>query len=182
MDCILTMSIATLARKARATKGANISHEPFSINGTHRNQGWIGQTNNFRPNDSTWSLEDPTVIKGSVLSNNGMLATKYRWIRRPAPYAVVTKPADWQTQGDYVDYLRKKRVRECPSSEVVKQVAECTTGCASADVPSMPRKLGAYSQEEYIQHKASMVCESGVHFGNIPLRGSGAVCGGARVP
>ena len=40
------MSIATLKKKtqARYTNQMSIGHAGFSLNGTHRNQGYIGQT------------------------------------------------------------------------------------------------------------------------------------------
>jgi hypothetical protein len=129
------MSIATLKKKT-ATKYNNMSvNVPnFSINGTHRSAGWVGQTTLSRslpktilvgitPKGSggccgTYNLtnivqsavtskNDNKVIKPSVLSNDGMIATKYRWIRRPTPFTSV-KPGYNNNLNDQSDYITRK--------------------------------------------------------------------------
>ena len=99
------MSIATLKRKS-LVKYNNMSvgsPNGFSLNGTHRNQGYIGQTSLSRHLSRTLmkgstvrggggccgtyyqpgivqsavtSLEDSTVVKTSVLGTKGMIDTK----------------------------------------------------------------------------------------------------------
>ena len=148
------MSIVALKRKANATKNANISgqgSDGFALNGVYRNQGWVGQTSQFRQYDPTCMPEGNQVnVKSSVLSTTGMIATKYQWIRRPAPYAAVSKPISERTQENYIDYLHRKRLAQCVDP-LVKPMREPTEGCQKqcVPVPNMPRKTGAVSSTEY---------------------------------
>jgi len=144
------MSIATLKRKTAAKyNNVSVNVPQFSINGGTRNQGWVGQTSLSRSlprtlmvgdtprgsggccgtynrativQSAVTSTNNPAVIKPSVLSNDGMLATKYRWITRPAPYTSV-KPGDGNnlnTQSDYIARMTKVSVNttsDCPQME-----------------------------------------------------------------
>lgn len=111
------MSLVALKRKTQATKNQSTGQSQFSINGTMRNQGYIGQSLESRSlirtlhkgavakgsggccgtyNDSPdiepselCCLDDSTVVKPSVLSTKGMLANRNRWALRPAPHSVV---------------------------------------------------------------------------------------------
>jgi hypothetical protein len=113
------MSIATLKRKTQTEYNRmSVGYSNFSLNGTRRNQGYVGQTMLSRSLPKTpmvgntpkgyggccgtyritpivqsavTSTNDSSVIKSSVLDNFGMLQTKYRWVRRPQPFSV-TKP------------------------------------------------------------------------------------------
>jgi hypothetical protein len=139
------MSIVALKRKTAALhNNLSVNQKQFSINGTTRNQGYIGQTSLSRslihtpskgavlkdfnglyanPNikaSETISLEDNTVVKPSVLSFKGMLAKRERWINRPFPNAVV-KPDSGKNindQTDYITRLKKKTLSDiatyCP--------------------------------------------------------------------
>lgn len=134
------MSIATLKKKTQ-TKYNNMSvgERQFSINGTHRSQGYVGQTSLSRSLPRTLmkgnvaighggccgkfnktpivqsaviSLENPNVVKSSVLGTSGMISTKYQWIKRPQPYTSV-KPDNNQnnnSQSDYITYLVDKTI------------------------------------------------------------------------
>ena len=57
----------------------------------------------------TNGLNQPGVIKSSVLDTNGQLMTQYRWIRRPAPFTSVKPDAtlNLQTQQQYINVLRR---------------------------------------------------------------------------
>lgn len=179
------MSIVALKRKSDATVGSRISQTAFSTTGTHRNQGWIGQSNNFRSN-SICSQEDSTVIKTPVLSSSGLTTSSFRLAGRPMSGCntstrpnpcIVIKHTDWQTQGNYVEYLRRKRIRQCPDPSLQYKLVDETSGkCCNRNIPLLPRKLGAYSGAEYSEH-LSASCNSGIYFDNIPPSGSGAVCG-----
>jgi hypothetical protein len=59
------------------------------------------------------SLNDNTVIKSSVVGTDGMLATKYRWLRRPQPFAVVKPDTNNNINGqqDYITRLRKRALQ-----------------------------------------------------------------------
>jgi hypothetical protein len=140
------MSLVTLKRKTN-TQYNNMSanRKGFSLNGTHRSQGFIGQTSLSRSLPRTLmrgntvrghggccgkyptyhintegtglgtnTLNDPTVIKSSVLDTNGMIMTKYRWIRRPAPITSV-KPTDMLnngSSGQYTESLKKSTLMD----------------------------------------------------------------------
>jgi hypothetical protein len=135
------MSIVALKRKTEALyKNLSVGQKNFSINGTTRNQGYIGQTSLSRslthtphkgfsakgsggssgeydtsvniPASEICCLEDASVVKKSVLSTKGMLATKNRWITRPFPHSSV-KPdynRNVNDQGDYLTRLVKKTI------------------------------------------------------------------------
>lgn len=127
------MSIATLKRKTN-TKYNNMSvgQKLFSLNGTYRNQGYVGQTslsrtiiktphngiaerghgglygtyniNNIK-NSTINNVNDNDVVKKSSLGTKGMLMSRYKWVRRPQPYSVV-KPdnnINTSTQGEYIE-------------------------------------------------------------------------------
>lgn len=112
------MSLATLKKKTEHKyNNVSVSQNQFSLNGTRRNQGYIGQTSLSRTiiktpmKGSTYrghggccgkyeakglcpsginNLEN-NEIKKSVLSSSGMLQNRLRWVRRPEPYSVVKK-------------------------------------------------------------------------------------------
>ena len=111
------MSIVTMKRKTAATiKNDSVGFRNFSLNGTRRSQGYVGQDMRGRSLPKTImkgntpkghggccgkyvkgtivksivtlnSPNNPAVVKSSVLGTNGMIMTKYRWIRRPQPYS-----------------------------------------------------------------------------------------------
>jgi hypothetical protein len=134
------MSLATLKKKtASKYKNNSANLAQFSINGVHRNQGYVGQTSlgrtmlrtpakgtesqghggccgDYKTNDvqtsSINSTENNNYVKPSVLSTSGMLAKRNRWVNRPDPYGV-TKPSDsnnQSTSGDYTVYKRKNAI------------------------------------------------------------------------
>jgi len=133
------MSIVTLKKKT-ATQYHSMSvgtKTGFSLNGTHRSQGYVGQTMLSRSLPRTLakgttpkghggyngtfviknpvlsavtSTENPKVVKPSVLDNHGMLATKYRWIRRPQPFTTVKADdtLNSNTQQEYINHINNK--------------------------------------------------------------------------
>ena len=162
------MSIATLKKKTSArynhshissnngavlngtrSQGSFLTGAGFSLNGTHRSQGYVGQDTLGRSLPKTpmkgnvikghggccgsypiqpivqsavTSLNNPNVVKTSVLNNNGMLMTQYRWIRRPAPFVVV-KPDNTlnaNTQQDYVERLKQNTISSANNSDCQK--------------------------------------------------------------
>jgi len=133
------MSIVTLKKKS-AVKYNNMSvNTPaFSINGTHRNQGFVGQnvisrslprttvkshggccgTFPFKPiiMSSISSTEDSTVIKSSVLSTRGMIEKTYAmpYYNRPYPCSIVKPDAtmNMNQQSSYIAKLVKTTLKE----------------------------------------------------------------------
>jgi hypothetical protein len=132
------MSVATLKRKTQTQyRNMSVGQSAFSLNGTYRSQGYIGQTSLSRSLPRTLakgntirghggccgtypkypailsavnSTENISVVKKSTLSNKGMLDTKYRWIRRPQPFSHVGPKQVGQT--DYLKYLKQKTIQE----------------------------------------------------------------------
>jgi hypothetical protein len=152
------MSIATLKRKS-LTKYNNMSvgQNGFSLNGTHRSQGYIGQTSLSRSLSQTpmkdntpkgsggccgtylvnpivqsavKSTEDSSVVKKTVMNTSGMLSSRNRWAKRGAPFATV-KPDNnnnVNSQIDYITRLQKKVIADADSCYQTKtNCPKCTT-------------------------------------------------------
>jgi len=137
------MSIVTLKRKTQVQyNNMSVGKPNFSLNGTRRSQGYVGQTSlsrslpktpmkgnvacghggccgTFRKmpivqtvNPIAVTLNNTKVIKPSVINTNGLINTKYRWVKRPQPYSTV-KPDNNQNindQSNYITNLTKKTV------------------------------------------------------------------------
>jgi hypothetical protein len=179
------MSIVALKRKTM-TQYHNMSvgsPAGFSINGTHRNQGYVGQTNLSRFTSRTTirgnaphapgelftpgpvvmsgitSVEDPTVVKRSVVGTKGMIDTKYRWVRRGQPFMSL-KPDNNQhmnTQYDYVEHKKKKTLAaDCPKSEATPVFSECDKFKSSVCGKTTKPDPTALSYDKYMEkvHKA----------------------------
>jgi hypothetical protein len=161
------MSIATLKKKS-ANKYNNLSvgKPQFSLNGSLRLQGYVGQTmlsrslprtlmngNVVRGHGGLYGgyvqapivkegtglgtneLNDPRVVKSSVLDTNGMIMTKYRWIRRPAPITSVKPDTTMNvgSQGQYIDILQRVTLTDqCSQDPIVggksKNCDDCNNG------------------------------------------------------
>jgi hypothetical protein len=152
------MSIVTLKRKTQ-TKYNNMSvgEKQFSLNGTLRNQGYVGQTSLSRSLPRTLmkgnvakghggccgkflqtpivqsgliSLNDPTVVKSSVLGTQGMINTHYRWIKRGEPFSTVKPDTNnnLNTQDDYITRLKKNSIKEvddCNNNTEIQCLKKC---------------------------------------------------------
>ena len=134
------MSIATLKRKTHAkyNNSSVNTGEGFSLNGTHRNQGYVGQTSLSRSLSRTLmkgnvvrghggccgtynitpivqsgitTTENSRVIKSSVLSTKGML--RKRLLCNPCN---VVKPTQ-NPMTNIVEY-RKKEITKCTSTPI----------------------------------------------------------------
>jgi hypothetical protein len=154
------MSIVTLKKKtANKYNNLSVGQTRFSLNGSHRSQGFVGQTMLSRSlprtlmkgnvargygglNGSYASgsiirqgtglgnncLNDVRYVKSSVLDTNGMIMSKYRWIRRPAPYTSVKPDANLhlQDQGQYIDILQRLTISEqCSTAPTSKDKKNC---------------------------------------------------------
>jgi hypothetical protein len=133
------MSEATFKKKTQYkynNNSVNRGPQGFSLNGTHRSQGWVGQDSRGRTLVRTLnrgganrghggccgeyptpfvipseicSTENPYVVKTSVINTRGMLRERFAWIWRPEPYTTV-KPDDTHgvgDQGSYIQYLNQ---------------------------------------------------------------------------
>ena len=193
------MSIATLKRKTAAKyNNASVNVPQFSINGGYRNQGWVGQTTLSRSLPKTpmvgdtpkghggccgtyntgtivqsavTSTNNPADIKPSVLSTDGMLDTKYRWIGRPAPYTSVKPGAgnNLNDQSDYITRIKKETIND--TTNLCPPIAKCKESCKSSifkgrtDTPhginadSVTKTVGPQTGGEYVS-KLSDECAS----------------------
>lgn len=175
------MSLATLKKKtAHKYKNNSVNQPQFALNGTHRNQGFVGQTSFSRPNIGTPAsgtafrgygsgggeylihevkttsintTENSNVVKTSVLSSKGMLEKKTQWVRRSFPFSS-TKPGDAAHQSsanDYIVFKRKRTLKEeCKETSPV-MIHPTTTGKCSVPLVKSPEKIGvATSQGDYI--------------------------------
>jgi len=138
------MSIATLKRKTQAQyNNSSVGQPNFSLNGTRRSAGYVGQdtlgrslvrslshngalrghggccgkypTPQVVTSPEMSGLNNPSIVKSSCLNTNGLIMTKYRWIRRPA-LASSTKPNSYlnlNDQSTYIDNLARTTIAEC---------------------------------------------------------------------
>ena len=183
------MSIVALKKKTAAKyNNMSVNVPQFSINGGFRNQGWVGQTSISRSLIKTphrgatprghggccgtynMSIVKPLepctnnneVVKSSVVSTDGMLDMKYRWIRRPAPYSSVKPDVNHNLnqQGEYINRIKKKTLnattRQCPS--IPKQ--SCNLSCdlfktrtsMKAGIDNFTKNVGPIDQSEYVSN------------------------------
>jgi len=166
----------------------SVNVQQFSINGGFRNQGWVGQTSISRSLIKTphrgatprghggccgtynMSIVKPLepctnnneVVKSSVVSTDGMLDMKYRWIRRPAPYTSVKPDVNHNLnqQGEYINRIKKKTLnattRQCPS--IPKQ--SCNLSCdlfktrtsMKAGIDNFTKNVGPIDQSDYVKN------------------------------
>lgn len=135
------MSIATLKRKSLVQyNNMSVGQPSFSLNGTRRSAGYVGQdtlgrslirslsrggalkghggccgkypVREIKTSPEMACLNNANVVKPSSLTNAGLIMTKYRWIRRPQPYTSVKQDAtrNINNQAYYIDYLAKKTI------------------------------------------------------------------------
>ena len=153
------MSIATLKKKTAAKYNNNSVNVPlFSLNGTHRNQGYVGQDSLSRFTSRTLvrngglrnhggccgtftigqpvvsgikTTENSNIVKNSVLTTDGLIQTKYRWIRRPQPYAVVKNDYNnnVNTQCDHIVIIRNNAISEAAACYKVPNCQNDLSGC-----------------------------------------------------
>lgn len=134
------MSLVVLKRKtATLYRNMSVGESQFSLNGTRRNMGYIGQSLtsrrfiytpmkggverghggicgkypivNIRPSNML-CLNDNSVVKPSSINTRGLISTKYRWVRRPYPYSS-TKPvySVGNSMGIYIERKSRKALQ-----------------------------------------------------------------------
>jgi hypothetical protein len=167
------MSLATLKRKTQA-KYNNMSvgsKTGFSLNGTYRNQGYVGQTMLSRSlprtlmkgdvvkghggccgkypvheivQSAVTSLNDPKVVKSSVINTNGMIRTQYRWVLRPQPYSTTKQDTNHtlNPQSDYIKYLSANTASriDISYSEVETINKSLCNSCTTLPREALPRR------------------------------------------
>jgi len=162
------MSIVTLKRKTQAKyNNSSVGESQFSINGTHRSQGYVGQdtrgrylsrtlmkgitprgsggcygeynTNGIVNSDTVFSVENANVVKKSNVNTIGLHMTKFRWARRGAPYTS-SKPDDNHSIQTYHTYLEKKKTKnaDCPIDPSNNEVVKTSIGCSGFNGNQIP--------------------------------------------
>jgi hypothetical protein len=142
------MSIATLKRKTQVQyNNMSVGQNGFSLNGTRRSAGYVGQdtlgrslvrslsrngalkghggccgkypTPEIKMTPEMSGLNNPAIVKSASLTTNGMFMSRHRWIRRPQPYST-TKPngnVNNNAQSNYIDYLARKTLYDAKKCE-----------------------------------------------------------------
>ena len=145
-----TMSIVTLKKKTTVKyNNMSVSQPLFSLNGTHRNQGFVGQTSLSRSlprtlirnggyrnhggcsgcfyvgplvQSSISTTEDTSVVKLSTKNTLGLLhVEKYKCLWRPAPYTTVKMDSNQNlnAQSSYIRNIKKKTIKESDDCRVI---------------------------------------------------------------
>ena len=116
---LIPMSIATLNRKTKEKyHTGSIGKQQFSINGTHRNQGWIGQTSLARSTNYTNNFSNSnTIIKPSVL-NAAMVMNQKTIIK---PFNIV-KPNRSMHQSEHTTARQRFSLNEISKLPVLKPI------------------------------------------------------------
>jgi len=172
---LYTMSLATLKRKTQSKyQNSSVGVKQFSVNGTYRNQGYIGQTSLSRSLPRTLaggafnkghggccdtytdlktpiisavtSTENNSVVKPAVLSSKGMLARRLRCCDQ------TVKPdnsTSLNTQSSYLEYLKNK-CKKMESSTPLETSTGCLETCNYVKTGSDINE--SIAQSEYLQN------------------------------
>lgn len=219
------MSIVTLKRKTQVKyNNMSVGQQGFSLNGTRRSAGYVGQDTLGRSLIRSLSdkngvlkghggccgeyhigtpitspemigLNDPEVVKASSLGNNGLIMSKYRWIRRPKPFTT-WKPDDYLHNGHqsaYINHLRRKTILEsCHDTSGNTVQPKCcndlTTNYLFSTKKLFSRKqipiitkpasfLSAASQSEHIQTMAKKCVDNDVFYIPKNTKNTSFACG-----
>ena len=155
------MSSFILKKKTQTQyNNMSVGQKQFSLNGGHRSQGFIGQTSLSRSlprtpmkgnvpkghggccgsflkhhiiQSAVVSLNNPNIIKPSVINTRGMIHTHYRWILRPQPYSVFKT-----NETDQINTLRNKTIQY--NTNVVQPTSGIVnSGCAGLNIAQRPK-------------------------------------------
>lgn len=146
------MSIVTLKKKTQHKyNNSSVGYAQFSLNGTHRSQGWVGQTSLSRSLPRTlmcgnvirghggccgkyhiapvvisgiYSTDDSKKVKSTVMGNAGMLMTKYRWTRRPQPFSTTKFNSlnNLNTQSIYITNKKRAALNNFNKCDVINRI------------------------------------------------------------
>ena len=164
------MSIATLKKKTlHKYNNSSVGHSQFSLNGGYRSQGFIGQTSLSRSLIKTpmkgnvikghggkngkyiqqsnftsdiISLNDPEYIKNSVVSTEGMIKQRYKWVKRPLPFSVFKPKTIVPCKFNIV---KDKIVNSCSKIRITTGVSNpvnCTTKVGITSTINCNSKIG----------------------------------------
>jgi len=154
------MSIATLKRKTQAQyNNSSVGQPQFSLNGTRRSAGYVGQdmlgrslvrslsrngalkghggccgkypVSQIKTSPEMSCLNNPAVVKSSSLTTSGLLMSRNRWVRRPQPYST-TKPSsnlNSNDQASYINNLARKTISDSSGCHIIKDAVSKSTCC-----------------------------------------------------
>ena len=165
------MSIVTMKKKTQTQyNNMSVGVKQFSLNGTHRNQGYVGQTmlsrslpktlmNGIYPRghggccgtfvikpivqSAVTSLNNPNIIKPSVVSSKGMMEEQLNcignlkipnvnhYLPKKTPLNIV-KPdynQNFNTQEDYITRKAKKAIQQANNCTSINQTKKQICGC-----------------------------------------------------
>ena len=158
------MSLATLKKKTASKYQNNSVNLPqFSLNGVHRNQGFVGQTSLSRTtiyqNKTSTTVEQ---LKPSVVSTYGMLAKRNRWVFRPQPFST-TKSNVWPHESSSGQHTISKGKHEVLiKTDKCKDADKCTTDKCPKQKTEIPRST--ISQGDYIARVGNICTSRGLLF------------------
>jgi hypothetical protein len=111
------MSLATLKRKTAAKyKNVSVGHANFSLNGTLRNQGYVGR--NLISEPCMLCINDPNVIKNSVGGSSNRIQAQHAQGTRNGVNTVKPDSNHIQnSQHTYIEQERKKAIAACANIE-----------------------------------------------------------------
>lgn len=111
------MSLATLKRKTAAKyNNMSVGHANFSLNGTLRNQGYVGR--NLISEPCMLCINDPNVIKNSVGGSSNRIQAQHAQGTRNGVNTVKPDSNHIQSsQHTYIEQERKKAIAACATAE-----------------------------------------------------------------
>lgn len=150
------MSIATLKRKSLAQyNNSSVGQPQFSLNGTRRSSGYVGQdmlgrslvrslsrngalkghggccgeypTPQIKTSPEMACLNNSNIVKTSSLNTNGLLMSRHRWIRRPQPYSVTksNSHSNNNDQSSYINYISRKTISDSSGCHIIGDANTC---------------------------------------------------------
>lgn len=167
------MSIITLKRRAESTVGPSTGPDGrFTLQGNHRNPASVIGDGRRVPFQSHMEIpctpEDSALFKRSVMSNAGMLATRFR---QTQDSIVARMPVTTLTHADYLAHVVNARLAPCPDPAVKPTAPACAFGdvpgaclglrttveraSAHHTVPDMPGKTGAQDYATWLRQKTA---------------------------
>ena len=174
------MSIVTLKKKTQAQyNNMSVGQKGFSLNGTRRSSGYVGQDmlgrslvrslsrngalkghggccgkypiHEIKTTPEMACLNDSAVVKPSSLNTNGLLMSRHRWIRRPQPFSTVKQDNTHNNniQSSYIEYIARKAIVDGSNCHIVTDTVVKTCECPPVAKPD--KFMGAINAEEYIR-------------------------------
>jgi hypothetical protein len=176
------MSIVTLKKKTEAQyNNMSVGQKGFSLNGTRRSAGYVGQDmlgrslvrslsrngalkghggccgkypiHEIKTTPEMACLNDSAVVKSSSLNTNGLLMSRHRWIRRPQPFSTVKQDNTHNNniQSSYIEYIARKAIVDGSNCHIVTDTVVKTCPTECPPVTKPDKFMGAINAEEYIR-------------------------------